>query len=810
MTTANTGAYTRYLYGPNYVVALSTVNTVADEAFTHTVFDGMGRAIGMSSNNPGSGGGYKAQLVQYDLMGRMMKQSNPAEIDGSWNPYGDDAAGWLYTQQSYDWKGRPRITTNADGTQRSASYDGCGCAGGEVVTLTDEVGRQQKVYSDPVGRQWKTEVLNWDGTVYSTTEETLNALDQVMLVRQFQGNDGSGVFQDTVTGYDGYGRLQSRHAPAQDAGRNTVYTYYPDDTVYSVTDSRGAVATYSYNDNRRLMTSVSYTAPSGTPVPTAVSFGYDAAGNRMWMTDGVGRVDYGYDTLSRLTSETRQFAGLTGSYTLGYSYNLAGALTGVADSSSVSFWTGAQVSYDYDAAGGVTGVRGSGFDTVTQLASGIQRRAWGAVKAMAYGNGTQMSAQYDGRMRATHYELDNVRLSPNQAAVMLGSESQYEGDGHVSYARDLQDGNFDRAYSYDQAGRLQEAYSGREARGLPMLSPADNPLRQSYSYDAWGNMGRAGRTWSALVSDSPGYVNDRRSDSTYDADGRVTESGHTTSAYDASGREVYFFDDEFTSGTIEQDTIRQTYGGDGMAGKRVESRYTDDGTNTNTTVTTSYYLRSSVLGGQVVAEIDPSDLKRKGEVYLGGEKLAEQNADIAPGAVVWRQVDASRGSYVETDAGGVATRRELDPLGADMGTSDPYAQYHGSYGRMMGSDALYLERGNPFNLSGGCVLDGMPVSCSTLREEMEAGAVETETLIHDASGWRVSHGQIESLGVGLFRRFVEESGVDTTPDDSDVVKINTHPGHWEFFQGPQEPHIPHADPYSTSEYYIRTNVWTHS
>src|SRR5438270_8180135 len=124
--------------------------------------------------------------------------------------------------------------------------------------------------------------------------------------------------------------------------------------------------------------------------------------------------------------------------------------------------------------------------------------------------------------------------------------------------------------------------------------------------------------------------------------------------------------------------------------------------------------------GQAIAEVDPSGLKRKGEVYLGGEKLAEQNADIAPGAVVWRQVDASRGSYVETDAGGVATRRELDPLGADMGTSDPYAQYHGSYGAMMGAEALYVDRGNPFNLSGGCVLDGMPVSCSTLREEMEA------------------------------------------------------------------------------------------
>ena len=105
---------------------------------------------------------------------------------------GDDAAGWIYRQQTYDWQGRPLVTTNQDGTQKYASYGGCGCAGGEVVTLTDEVGRQQKVYSDVVGRQWKTEVLNWNGTVYSTTTNAFNGRDQVTLVRQWTGAENGG------------------------------------------------------------------------------------------------------------------------------------------------------------------------------------------------------------------------------------------------------------------------------------------------------------------------------------------------------------------------------------------------------------------------------------------------------------------------------------------------------------------------------------------------------------------------------------------------------------------------------------------
>ena len=67
-----------------------------------------------------------------------------------------------------------------------------------MATLTDEVGRQQKVYSDALGRTAKTEVLNWDGTVYATTANNYDARDQVTLARQFQGTDQSGVYQDTI------------------------------------------------------------------------------------------------------------------------------------------------------------------------------------------------------------------------------------------------------------------------------------------------------------------------------------------------------------------------------------------------------------------------------------------------------------------------------------------------------------------------------------------------------------------------------------------------------------------------------------
>jgi len=203
ITNLANNAYTRYVYGPYYVQSYSSINSVSDDAYSIQTLDGAGRVIGAASNHPGSVGGYKAQMSVYNQMGRVIKQSNPAEINSGWNPVGDDAAGWLYTQQTYDWKGRPLLTTNPDSTSKTADYGGCGCAGGDVVTLTDEgtlvdpvnsviKKRQQKIYHDVLGRPWKTETLNWEGgSPYSAILNTYNARDQVATVRQFQGGGPS-------------------------------------------------------------------------------------------------------------------------------------------------------------------------------------------------------------------------------------------------------------------------------------------------------------------------------------------------------------------------------------------------------------------------------------------------------------------------------------------------------------------------------------------------------------------------------------------------------------------------------------------
>src|SRR5258706_14236784 len=105
--------------------------------------------------------------------------------------------------------------------------------------------------------------------------------------------------------YDGYVRLLTRHSPKQDAGASTVYSYNPDDTIHSVTDARGASATYDYStNNRRLVSGINYGAPYGVMPTSNVTFGYDAAGNRISLTHGLRSASCTYESLSHITSET--------------------------------------------------------------------------------------------------------------------------------------------------------------------------------------------------------------------------------------------------------------------------------------------------------------------------------------------------------------------------------------------------------------------------------------------------------------------------------------------------------------------------
>jgi YD repeat-containing protein len=736
-------AYTRYEYpaSQNRIDTYTTILDTSTEAHSFKITDGHGRVIASASDHPGSTGGFSGQLIYYDTMGRVIKQSNPTETSASstsGNPYdwptaGDDAqAGWVYTQQSYDWKGRPLVTTNTDTTTKSASYDGCGCAGGQVVTLTDEVGRQQKVYGDVLGRQWKSEVLNSDSSVYSTITKTLDTLDHVTLMRQYQGADASTVYQNTTMSYDGYGRLHAKHVPEQQVDTNnsvstdyTAYTYNTDDTVNSVTDARSALATYSYN-NRRLVTGITYSSPSGSgiTVPGAVSFGYDAAGNRISMSDGIGSCTYAYDTLSRMSSETHHFNDLassstSGNYTLSYGYNVGGELTGITDGFST------QVGYVYDSTGRLTTVTNSGASNFSsQYLSNIEYRAWGARKYVDYGNGVHAQANYNSRLVPTSYSLSNVSKSyPFTDSATLSWTYDYYDDGRVHHASDGDDNKWDRSYAYDHAARISEADTNKRARSQTPDSYHPDPYQQSFGYDAFNHSAnRTGYLYSQMLSDSASYTNNRRSGWTYDADGNTTVDSSYTQTFDAAGHNL----SAVASRTVGDGStqwpnqpnleITQSYDGNGQSLKRNQiTRMNDYDPETGQYYgvqednQTRYYLRSSVLGGAIINEMlkdsQNNVAKTEGYVYAGGEMIASQTAGQ------YEHHNAVTGSWITTNASNrYVVRQERDPANGAIPLEKPASQYN--YAAANFGGALLFIGGDPSDYSHGYILDGIFVSAS--------------------------------------------------------------------------------------------------
>lgn len=303
VTNQNNSAYTRYVYLPSGSVQRYTQDQTGVEQYSITVFDGAGRVSASAMNNSNSFGGYSAQFLKYDIIGRLFGQSNPTEILDSWTPAGDDST-WEWTLQTYDWKGRPLQTTNPDGTTRSNTYGGCGCAGGETVTIRDERGRRRKLTMDVFGRLKQVDELNWDQSVYATTTYTYNARDQI--------TQSSQVGQVRTFEYDGFGRLRKRTTPEQGL---TTFTYNADDTLYQIKDARNAIQTFSYN-NRRLLTAINYDVSGDTAATPNVSFTYDAAGNRTNQTAGAsdGCYPQSFNRYAYVQNNAVNFVDPTGLY----------------------------------------------------------------------------------------------------------------------------------------------------------------------------------------------------------------------------------------------------------------------------------------------------------------------------------------------------------------------------------------------------------------------------------------------------------------------------------------------------------------
>jgi RHS repeat-associated protein len=175
---------------------------------------------------------------------------------------------------------------------------------------------------------------------------------------------------------------------------------------------------------------------------------------------------------------------------------------------------------------------------------------------------------------------------------------------------------------------------------------------------------------------SAAYTNNRRVGFTYDAAGNATQDGGQTFTYDATGQQA--------SASYAGYSLQQQYDGNTLRVRKTE----------NGAVT--YYLRSTVFGGQVVAELNSSGAWARGYVYGGGGLLAVQ-----AGGVYWSHDDpVTKGRRLTDSSRAVTSAVELDPWGGQAGggwswnTSQQPRKYTTYERDQNGSDEAMMRRYN--------------------------------------------------------------------------------------------------------------------
>src|SRR5262249_32928237 len=114
--------------------------------------------------------------------------------------------------------------------------------------------------------------------------------------------------------YDSLGEPVTITRPATSwatSGQITTNSYDPAGNLLPSEDPTGVTTTNTYTPLNQLAT-ISYSGSSAH----AVSYSYDASGNRVTMTDGTGTSSYGYDVFNELSSYENGAGN-----TVSYSYN---------------------------------------------------------------------------------------------------------------------------------------------------------------------------------------------------------------------------------------------------------------------------------------------------------------------------------------------------------------------------------------------------------------------------------------------------------------------------------------------------------
>lgn len=225
----------------------------------------------------------------------------------------------------------------------------------------------------------------------------------------------------------------------------------------------------------------------------------------------------------------------------------------------------------------------------------------------------------------------------------------------------------------------------------------------------------------------------------------------------------------------------------------VEQLYPTTGSSTREDI--EFYVRSSVLGGSVLTELNENGGKVLTNIYIGSEALAEQRTNaLTSDYVVWHHKDPVTGSFDSSVKSGVLFgddepefKAEFEPLGAVLPQEDP--AFDPDIDPM---PVQYRKRGggNPFEPEIGCMVDGFWDDYCNAHLRANT-AVQCPNNDCNPRVFVDSHGRYGFTrpfyafgdGGGGFQVYIPGRPFETpdSEDDEETIRIGStgnHPGKW--------------------------------
>jgi RHS repeat-associated protein len=650
-------------------------------ASTRSYFDGRGSLTQTFSDYTASNG-WSVLDVEYDSMGRFHRSGNPYYCTSDYGVCSINAAN-LWTTSTYDHLGRVTQVTRPRGDDANPSLTVSVQASyvGNTTTITDAAGSQRRQKTDALGRIIRLDEPDSSGNLGSETspnQSTSYGYD--VLDNRVRVTQGS---QNRYFKYDSLSRLirelqveqvaNSSYNLTDSLTGNSSWTrkleYNPAGLPTHAYDARG-VQTDFYYDGLNRVTLIdhsdstpdvryfydSQTLPSGAPNFTRGSSNGRVVAMTYGTASSVTGTYFGYDVMGRVSVQ-KQVTG-TNTYSLAYTYNLAGLLA------TQAYPSGRVLTHSYDDAGRLSQIS----DATTTYASsfsyaatrGLLSETWGngAVHSIAYNNALQVS-QIKLKQSSSGSELQRYDYLYGQVTQSNGSVDKSKNRGQIARVDAVINGSttkeWEQRFSYDELGRLAAAAEYQQGTG------GTPTWRQQFTYDRYGNRFQSGSTNSGMTyipvvstditAGTNRFISTGSTPITYDAAGNITQDTKFRSmnyTYDAKGRQISA---SAIGGSPSQTSVYD------CVGQRVQ---TTSGGVSRTMVYDVF--------GQQIADYNGSTVERE-NIYRGRQLLAVQQLSGGLSYVLTDAQGSTRALMNNSGSGTsvIISRRDYLPFGEEIG-----------------------------------------------------------------------------------------------------------------------------------------------